>query len=307
MIIAGKYEVISELGRGGMGVVYKVRHLELGSIFALKVLRFNLTEEATAAVGRFYHEAQIMAQIRHPHIVQVFDIGKDENCHYFVMEYIQGRSLDEILKQEGHLPLPKVVAISTQIGQALAYAHTHQPLVVHRDIKPHNIMIEDGTGRVVVMDFGIAKLLDQQQTQYTGTGVFIGTLAYGAPEQMRSGMMLDGRADIFSLGLVIRNGHRPPLLCGTVPRGNHRQTTLRTWRLSSGVRTPATARFPAADHQSYREKPGPALWYGHGIARCAGQSPCSRAGWQAGMGVTAWRRLPGCAGCYRVDLGMALA
>lgn len=203
MIIAGKYEVIGELGQGGMGVVYPVRHLELGSIFALKMLHPKLTEDAIGAVGRFYNEARVMARLRHPHVIQVFDIDQEQGRPYFVMEFVQGRSLHEILQQEGPLPLSRVLAISTQVGQALAYAHAQQPPVIHRDIKPHNIMLEDGTGRAVVLDFGIAKLLDQQQTQYTRTGVFIGTLAYGAPEQLRGGISLDGRADLFSLGLVM--------------------------------------------------------------------------------------------------------
>ena len=202
MIIAGKYEVTGELGRGGMGVVYQVRHRELGAVFALKTLRATLTEE-TEAVGRFYHEAWIIAQLRHPNIVKVFDVGRDGDRHYFVMEYVQGRSLREILDREGPLSLSRVLAISQQVGQALAYAHACQPCIVHRDIKPQNILIEDDTGRVVVMDFGIAKLLGTQQVQYTANGVFIGTLTYGAPEQIRSDLTVDGRADIFSLGLVM--------------------------------------------------------------------------------------------------------
>ena len=202
MIIAGKYEVTGELGRGGMGVVYQVRHRELGAVFALKTLRATLTEE-TEVVGRFYHEAQIIAQLRHPNIVKVFDVGRDGDRHYFVMEYVQGRSLREVLDREGPLPLSRVLAISQQVGKALAYAHACQPCIVHRDIKPQNILIEDDTGRVVVMDFGVAKLLDAQQIQYTANGVFIGTLTYGAPEQIRSDLTVDGRADIFSLGLVM--------------------------------------------------------------------------------------------------------
>lgn len=210
MIIAGKYEVISELGQGGMGTVYQVRHLELGASFALKILHPQGIYE-TESVGRFYHEARIMARLRHPNIVKVFDIGQDGDGYYFVMEYVQGRNLHQILKQEGLLPLAQVLAISQQIGQALAYAHNQHPPVIHRDIKPHNTLIEDETGRVVVMDFGIAKLLGSQQTQYTGAGLFIGTLAYGAPEQLRSDVTIDHRADIFSLGLVMYEmiaGHR---------------------------------------------------------------------------------------------------
>ncbi len=202
MIIGGKYEVLGELGRGGMGAVYRVRHQKLGAIFALKTLHPRWSDEADS-VGRFYREARVIAQLRHPHIVKVFDIGQDGDRHYFVMEYIQGRTLNEILAHEGPLPLARVLAISRQVAQALAYAHAQQPSVVHRDIKPHNILIEDDTGRVVVMDFGIAKLLGEQPTQETGVGVFIGTLAYGAPEQMRSDLTVDGRADLFSLGLVM--------------------------------------------------------------------------------------------------------
>ena len=205
MIIAGKYEVTGELGQGGMGVVYQVRHLELGSIFALKMLRPELieAENATGILGRFYNEARVMARLRHRHVIQVFDIDQDQGRPYFVMEFIHGRSLHEILHQEGSLLLPRALAISDQIGQALAYAHAQQPPVIHRDIKPHNILLENGTGRVVVLDFGIAKLLDQQQTHYTRTGDFVGTLVYSSPEQLRGDATLDGRADLFSLGLVI--------------------------------------------------------------------------------------------------------
>ena len=202
MIIGGKYEVLSELGRGGMGAVYRVRHQELGAIFALKTLHPRWLDEADS-VERFYREARVIAQLRHSHIVKVFDIGQDGDRHYFVMEYIQGRALNEIVAQEGPLPLARVLAISRQVAQALAYAHAQQPSVIHRDIKPHNILIEDDTERVVVMDFGIAKLLGEQSTQETGVGIFMGTPAYGAPEQMRSDLTVDGRADLFSLGLVM--------------------------------------------------------------------------------------------------------
>ena len=202
MIIGGKYEVLDALGRGGMGTVYRVRHQELGAIFALKTLHPHWLGEADS-VRRFYREARVIAQLRHPHIVKVFDIGQDGDRHYFVMEYVQGRALNEILAQEGPLPLARVLAISRQVARALSYAHARQPSVVHRDIKPHNILIEEDTERVVVMDFGIAKLLDERPTQETGVGVFIGTPAYSAPEQMRGDLTVDGRTDIFSLGLVM--------------------------------------------------------------------------------------------------------
>lgn len=202
MIIAGKYEVISELGRGGMGTVYRVRHLGLNSVFALKVLRANLAEDSEL-VARFHHEARIMALLHHSSIVRVYDVDAEGDVHYFVMEHIEGRSLDRVLREEGPLPLPKVSALVVQVGEALAHAHAREPAVIYRDIKPSNILIEDKTDRVVVTDFGIAKLLDEQRTLLTRTGGFLGTPKYCAPEQLRGDPNLDGRADIYSLGLVM--------------------------------------------------------------------------------------------------------
>lgn len=205
MIIGEKYEVIGELGRGGMGVVYKVRHRELGAIFALKQLRSSLIEEMgdTGLLERFRDEAKVMAQFNHPNIGKVFDIGRDGDRHYFVMAYVQGQSLREVLQRQGQLPIPQVLAISVQVAKALAYAHACQPPVIHRDIKPENILIEEDSHRAVVMDFGISKLLDPQRNNYTRTGLVIGTVMYGAPEQLGSDPNLDGRVDIFSLGLVM--------------------------------------------------------------------------------------------------------
>jgi len=201
MMISRKYEVLGQLGQGGMGVVYKVRHTALDSIFALKVLPRDLMENPDM-VARFYREARVVARLNHPNIVRVSDIDHDAELkyHYFVMEHVQGQTLAQYLRERGPLPLVDVVNIARQVASALAYAHGHAPPVIHRDIKPANIMIEDRTGRVVVMDFGIAKELDSNDT--TKSGMVIGTLKYCAPEQMRH-EPLDGRADIYSLGMVI--------------------------------------------------------------------------------------------------------
>ncbi len=201
-IIARKYEVLGVLGRGGMGVVYQVRHSDLGRAYALKVLNPELAT-TTELVLRFRHEAQVMARLQHPNIVQVFDIDQDGDLHYFVMEYVQGRGLDRLLAQRRVLPIAEVLAIGTQVAQALAYAHACEPAVVHRDIKPANVLLEDSTDRVVVTDFGIAKVLDPQHTRHTRTGMFMGTLRYCAPEQLRGDADLDGRADLYSLGLLL--------------------------------------------------------------------------------------------------------
>ncbi len=210
-IIGGKYEILDELGRGGMGVVYRVRHSVLGKIYAMKVLSPDLVAQADL-VRRFRREAQVMAQLRHPNIVEVFDIGQDGDMHYFLMEFIEGMGLDRFLRSSAEaIPFARALTITTQIGHALAYAHRQNPAVVHRDIKPANILIENGTERVVVTDFGIAKVLDYDQTQHTRTGAFIGTVRYSAPEQLRGEAELDGRADIYSLGLLLYemvSGHR---------------------------------------------------------------------------------------------------
>ena len=201
-IIANKYEILAELGRGGMGRVYKVRHRELNKIYALKLLREHLVEDDNQ-VARFHSEARIMANLRQDHIVQVFDIDRAGDQHFFVMEYIEGKTLADLIKEQAPLPVADVLSISRQIAQALAYAHQQQPMIIHRDIKPSNIMIESGSGRVVVTDFGIAKLLDADSTRQTLSGLAVGTPSYAAPEQLGTTDDLDGRADIFSLGLVM--------------------------------------------------------------------------------------------------------
>ncbi|MBI3799539.1 MAG: protein kinase [Deltaproteobacteria bacterium] len=200
VVISRKYEVLGQLGQGGMGVVYKVRHTALDTILALKVLPRDLTENPEM-ITRFYREARVMARLSHPNIVRVLDIDRDESLdfHYFVMEYLQGKTLSQYLREKGPLPLSEVLVISGQVASALAYAHNHKPSVIHRDIKPANIMIEDGTGRVVVMDFGIAKELGDNEM--TRAGVMVGTLKYCSPEQIRH-EALDGSADVYSLGMV---------------------------------------------------------------------------------------------------------
>jgi serine/threonine protein kinase/TolB-like protein len=199
-IIAGKYKVLSQIGRGGMGTVYQVRHLTLDTTCALKVLPTELATD-TDLVSRFHQEARVMAQLSHPHIVRVSDVDRDGDTHFLVMDYIAGESLSQYLRKHGALPLPEVVAIARQVAQALEYAHSHQPPVIHRDIKPSNILLEEGSGRAMVTDFGIAKVLGTMER--THTGLMLGTLRYCAPEQILQDKDLDGRVDLYALGLVI--------------------------------------------------------------------------------------------------------
>lgn len=201
LVISQKYEVLGQLGQGAMGTVYKVRHAALGNTLALKVLASYLMEnqEFTA---RFLREARLMAQLQHPSLVRVLDIDRDEDLGlYFVMEYIQGKTLREYLRERGPLPLLEVLEISRQVASALACVHNYTPPVVHRDVKPANIMIEDHSGRVVVMDFGIAKEMGGE-SESTEPGIIVGTVKYCPPEQIRH-EPLEGRADIYSLGMVM--------------------------------------------------------------------------------------------------------
>lgn len=201
-LIASKYEILAELGQGGMGRVYKVLHRGLHKVYALKMLHAHLASDKSL-IARFHNEARIMASLHHRNIIQVFDIDHEGDQHYFVMEYVEGLTLSDVLKGRAPLPITEAIGISRQISAALAYAHQRQPPVIHRDVKPSNIMLESDTGRVVVTDFGIAKLLDTERTRHTLTGFTVGTPGYAAPEQLRSVKDIDGRADIFPLGLVL--------------------------------------------------------------------------------------------------------
>ncbi len=204
MIFSGKYEVTEKVGQGGMGIVYRVRHLDLDTDLALKILPRDLSQDAEL-VERFRREARMMARLNHRNIVRVFDFVRDGDNYYLIMEFLQGKNLHQILHSRGadKLLLPDVLRIGAQIAEALAYAHEQTPAVVHRDIKPSNIIIEDKTARAVVTDFGIAKLMDQAQSDLTRSGLFVGTPKYCAPEQLRHDDDLDARVDIYSLGMVM--------------------------------------------------------------------------------------------------------
>jgi serine/threonine protein kinase len=202
-IISGRYEELEQLGQGSQGVVYKVRHVEHKTDLALKVLPSYLLEDEEM-VARFEQEAQMMTRLRHRNIARVLGSGRDEalKLHFIVTEYIQGKNLKQHLREKGPLTLSEVLEITRQIAGALDYAH-NQPLpIVHRDIKPTNLMLEDFSGRVVVLDFGIAKELGESERSHTRTGVMLGTWKYCAPEQLRH-EPISGSADVYSLGMVM--------------------------------------------------------------------------------------------------------
>ena len=195
----GRYELLEELGRGAMGVVYKARDPKIDRLVALKVIaQAEGLDAAQREQGRerFQREARAAGRLAHPNIVTVHDVGEDRGRDYLVMEFVEGVPLDHLLRTRRPLPLHEVLAIGEQVAQALDYAHTHS--IIHRDVKPGNILLtRDGV--VKVTDFGIARFAGAEATQ---TGQTVGTPSYMSPEQI-AGLTLDGRSDIFSLGAVL--------------------------------------------------------------------------------------------------------
>lgn len=194
--VIGKYEIVTELGRGGMGVVYKAWEESLRRHVAIKMLGDRLTQDE-AVVTRFMREARSVADLNHPNVIQVFAVDTHEGKPYFAMEYIEGQSLSSLIEQEGKLKPGRALAILKEIASGLSAAHNKG--VVHRDIKPDNIMLT-GHGGVKVLDFGIAQLEDQN-SKLTGTGMAIGTPNYVSPEVCLA-QHVDNRSDLFSLGVV---------------------------------------------------------------------------------------------------------
>lgn len=208
--IFGNYEIIRELGRGGMGIVYLAKDVRIDRLVALKelILDPNLSEkDKEETVVRFKREAQAAGRLSHPNIVTLYDVGEDHRTYYIAMEYLEGTSLKDILAEKGKLPLNEAIRVVRQLAIAMDYAH--QQSIVHRDLKPDNVIIlRDGT--IKLTDFGIARV--GTAPSVTQTGSMLGTLAYISPEQLHDSKSVDGRADIFSLGALFYE-----LLTGKLP------------------------------------------------------------------------------------------
>ncbi|MGH9403239.1 MAG: protein kinase domain-containing protein, partial [Terriglobia bacterium] len=191
----GKYEIIGDLGQGGMGIVYKARDPVIGRLVALKTLTAEVLADPDL-LKRFYREAQSAGSLQHPNIVTIFDMGESEGRPYIAMEYVEGESLQKIIARRPSLPLALKLKIISQFCQGLDHAHKHG--VVHRDVKPGNILVRPD-GVVKVVDFGIAHL---DSTTLTKTGVFMGTVNYSSPEQLNDGHV-DVRSDLWSVAVVM--------------------------------------------------------------------------------------------------------
>ncbi|HVI41011.1 MAG TPA: Stk1 family PASTA domain-containing Ser/Thr kinase [Anaerovoracaceae bacterium] len=205
-ILAGRYELLEKIGDGGMAVVYKARCRLLNRFVAIKILKPEFTKDLKF-IENFRRESQSAASLSHPNIVNIYDVGKEGNIHYIVMELIEGQVLSDIIKNEGPMEINKAVDIVKQIALALNFAHKNH--IIHRDVKPHNILItQEGTAKIT--DFGIAKAVNAG-TIVGNTGTIMGSVHYFSPEQARGGYV-DEKSDIYSLGIVLYE-----LLTGRVP------------------------------------------------------------------------------------------
>ena len=194
--LGGRYEIIERIGGGGMALVYKAHDILLGRNVAIKVLRQQFVDDEEF-IRRFRREAQSAASLSHPNVVSIYDVGQEDEIHYIVMEYIEGFNLNEIIKERAPLQVEESIRIAAQICDALDHAHQNQ--IIHRDIKPHNILI-GRNGRVKVTDFGIARAVTS--TTITQTGSVLGSVHYFSPEHAK-GVLTGEKSDLYSLGIVL--------------------------------------------------------------------------------------------------------
>ena len=226
-VLSGRYELLKKIGDGGMAVVYKGKDKLLNRFIAVKILRPEFTKDATF-VENFKRESQAAAGLSHPNIVGVYDVGREGNINYIVMELIDGQTLNKIIEEEAPMDYRKVIDISKQVAAALRVAHKNK--IIHRDVKPHNIMITSDDV-VKLADFGIARAVNDT-TLSTGSKI-VGSVHYFSPEQAR-GNYVDERSDIYSLGIVMYE-----MLTGKVPFDGENPVTVALKHINEEIVPPS--------------------------------------------------------------------
>lgn len=206
-LVVGKYILVEEIGGGAMGRVYRAYDRQLKRTVALKRLRSHRRSSDTA-VKRFTRESEIVAKLQHPNIVQLYDAGEFGNMHYLVMQYIEGRDLKSVVKEDGPRSVPEAISLILDVARGLDYAHTHPDgMVIHRDIKPSNVLLSRD-GRVTILDMGLARLVqpdedEESEDRLTGESQLMGTPEYISPEQVVDARRADHRSDIYSVGCTL--------------------------------------------------------------------------------------------------------
>jgi serine/threonine-protein kinase len=211
-IIDNRYRILSKIGQGGMGAVFKAEQIHINRLCAIKIINPEFTHNEDA-LKRFNREAKLCARLNHPHAVTLYDFGEAaKGIYYAAMEYVEGETLSNVMKNVGALPLKRTLEIVRQVGSALEYAHNLK--IVHRDLKPENIMIaqQDGRDWAKVLDFGIAKItMEDEKENLTRSGLVLGTPLYISPEQLY-GEKVDSRSDLYSFALIVYE-----MLAGCLP------------------------------------------------------------------------------------------
>jgi serine/threonine protein kinase len=259
-VYSGRYELERKVARGGMADVFLSRDLLLDRPVALKVL-FPEFASDPAFVQRFRREAQSAARLTHPNVVSVFDWGQEGSTYFIVMEFVEGQSLAQLLRESGRMDPDRAAAVAADVADALAFAHEHG--VVHRDVKPGNVMLSRG-GHVKVADFGIARAVSTVEN-LTQTGTVMGTATYFSPEQARGGAV-DPRSDVYSLGVVLYE-----MVTGTPPFTGDNPVSV-AYKHVPCCRCPRAATSPPPCPPPPSARPPPAPW----PTRRPGPSPWSR-------------------------------
>jgi hypothetical protein len=251
--LGGDYLVEHQLGEGGFAHVFAVTDRKLSRRIAVKVLRPEFTG-SRSSVQRFIREAESAAKLSHPNILSIFFVGEGEGLVYFGMPLVEGETLDAFLRREGQLPEAEVIRIGADVAEALAEAHAHG--LVHRDVKPQNVMLQGPKRRVLVADFGIAKAASGSGEKLTGTGVIIGSPHYMSPEQASGLPDVDQRSDVYSLGVVLWE-----MLAGEVPFDGPSSQSILVQHLTKTMPAIGTKR-PGVNHQLAKV-----------VARCTEKKP----------------------------------